>query len=306
MCWINKLLLTIACTFFIFTGVLAQTKAITGTVNDVDGHPLTGVTVRIKGSTLTTTTGTDGSFSINPGNNSKTLVLSYIGMETQEVNIGARISFQIQLKAVNANLDEVVVVGYGTQKKVNLTGSVSTVSAEELTKRPVSNVSNLLQGKVAGLQVSQAYAKPGDESNTIRIRGLGTFSSAGSDPLVLIDGIAGDMSNVDPNDVESVSVLKDAASSAIYGARAANGVILITTKKGKSGRLNIEYNGNVQAQKATRLPDLFFHVGNSRVAVVVCVPSFEGFIFCCYADESCSFFSEPACHQASKAKFGRC
>jgi TonB-linked SusC/RagA family outer membrane protein len=153
-------------------------------------------------------------------------------------------------------LEEVVVVGYGVQKKINLTGSVASVGDVELNKRPTPNVQNLLQGKVSGLQINQSGGTPGADGGTMRIRGVGTFSGAGSDPLVLVDGVQGDISDVDPDNVESVSVLKDAASAAIYGARAANGVILVTTKRGSSKDLSIEYHVTLEAQKATILPDL--------------------------------------------------
>lgn len=233
-------------------------KTVTGTVRDTDGEPVAGASVTIKHKSAGTQTNIDGKFSIE-ASEGDVLVVSAVGFTAQDIIITGSANYSIALKRDVSELDQVVVIGYGTQKKVNLTGSVATVSAAELVKRPVSNVANLLQGKVTGLQVSQAFAKPGAENNTLRIRGLGTFSSAGSDPLVLIDGIAGDMTNLDPNDVESVSVLKDAASGSIYGARAANGVIIITTKKGKSGRLNVDYSGNIQAQKATRLPDLLYN-----------------------------------------------
>ncbi len=236
-----------------------QMAEIKGRVTDEEGKPMAGVSVIVKGTKIGTTTDAEGNYTINvPDNSSKILVFSSVGAEKREVALNGNTNITVTLKATATDQQEVVVVGYGTQKKVNLTGSVSTVSAAELVKRPVSNVANLLQGKVTGLQVTQEYSKPGAEGNTLRIRGLGTFG-AGNDPLVMIDGIAGDMSNLDPNDVESVSVLKDAASGSIYGARAANGVILITTKRGKSGQVRIDYSGNIQAQKATRLPDLLYN-----------------------------------------------
>ncbi|MEO9004884.1 MAG: TonB-dependent receptor [Ginsengibacter sp.] len=252
----KKLFLTIIPVFLVCVIALAQTKNLKGTVNGPENDPLAGVTVQVKGTNVTALTEADGSFIIQASGNVKTLVFSYVGMKTQEVSISGQSNFKIQLQSASGALDEVVLVGYGTQKKVDLTGSISTISAQELTKRPSTNVQNLLQGKIPGLQVSSAYGKPGNEGNTLRIRGVGTFSSAGSDPLVLINGVNGDMTNLDPNDVESISVLKDAASSAIYGARAANGVILITTKKGKAGAPTISLNSSVQAQSATRLPKL--------------------------------------------------
>ena len=255
----KKLLLTIIPVFLFGLIASAQIKTLTGTVKGMENNPLSGVTVQVKGTNITTLTGADGSFSIQTSGREKTLVFSYVGMKTQEVSISGNTDFQIHFEPASGSLNEVVVVGYGTQKKIDLTGSVSTVDANELTKRPSSNVQNLLQGKIPGLEVSSAGGKPGNEGNTLRIRGLGTFSSAGSNPLVLIDGIQGDMTNLDPDDVESISVLKDAASGAIYGAQAANGVILITTKKGKAGVPTISYNSSVQSQSATRLPDLLYN-----------------------------------------------
>ncbi|MCC5937915.1 MAG: TonB-dependent receptor [Lunatimonas sp.] len=228
---------------------------IRGVVKDVGGVPLPGVIVVALGTNIGTVTDGDGSYAITVPDNA-TLSFSFIGFKSQAVVVGNRSVIDVVLEEDLASLDEVVVVGYGTQKKANLTGSVATLAADEIIKRPGTNVANLLQGKVAGLQVSSHSGKPGTENNTLRIRGIGTFSAAGSDPLVLINGIAGDMTNLDPNDIESISVLKDAASSAIYGARAANGVILITTKKGRVGDLYVDIHSNVQVQQATRLPRL--------------------------------------------------
>lgn len=229
--------------------------SISGSVTDENNEGLPGASVVVKGTAIGTTTDLDGNYKLTLQEGG-TIVISFVGYQTQEVEIGNRSEINIQMVPDATQLEEIVVVGFGEQKKVNMTGSVGAVDGNELVKRPVSNVGNLLQGKVAGVQVSQAFAKPGDERNTIRIRGTGTFSGAGSGPLVLINGIAGNMSNLNPDDIESVSVLKDAASSAIYGARAANGVILVTTKRGKNTPLTISYHANVQAQKATRLPDL--------------------------------------------------
>lgn len=158
------------------------------------------------------------------------------------------------MKEDSQALDEVVVVGYGTQKKVNLTGSVSSVNFEEQAlSRPITNVSNALAGISAGVQVMQSSGQPGSDGSTIRIRGVGTLNNA--EPLVLIDGVEGSMDLVNPQDIENISVLKDAASSSIYGSRAANGVILITTKKGKEGKLSVSYTGRLSYAQPTNLID---------------------------------------------------
>ncbi len=243
---------------FMFTNGYSQ-KAISGKItSETDNLPLSNISVTVKGTSTGVTSNNDGTYSIKAAGNS-ILVFSSSTFQKKEISVKNRTLINTTLESSVLDLNEVVVVGYGTQKKVNLTGSVSTISAKELTKRPATNVESLLQGKIPGLDVSSAYGKPGNEGNTLRVRGLGTFSSAGSSPLVLINGVNGDMTNLDPNDVESISVLKDAASSAIYGARAANGVILITTKKGKAGAPSISYNFSIMNQSATRLPDLLYN-----------------------------------------------
>lgn len=228
---------------------------ISGEVRDPDGTPVAGASVKINGKPGGTQTDLSGRFTIEAEVND-VLVISAIGYAEKQITVGAGLNYNISLEKQYSELDQVVVVGYGTQKKINLTGSVASIGGVELTKRPATNVQNLLQGKISGLQVTQGSGKPGADNAELRIRGVGTFSGAGSSPLVLIDGVMGDMTSLNPDDIESVSVLKDAASSAIYGARAANGVILVTTKRGKAKDLTVQYHGNFQVQKATRLPEL--------------------------------------------------
>ena len=243
------------------TGELALAP-IRGKVLDEDGQPLAGASVTNKKSKNSGVTNAQGVFTLN-ASAGDVILISFVGYETREVRITSEnltnsgLTLNVSLAPSETSLEEVVInKGYYSETQRLTTGSVSTVGAQELIKRPVPNVQNLLQGKVAGLQIVQASSMPGDEGNEISLRGKGTFSGVGSTPLVLIDGISGDMSNLDPNDVESISVLRDAASSAIYGARAANGVIVVTTKKGKATALTIEYHGNIQAQQATMLPKL--------------------------------------------------
>lgn len=236
-----------------FTETQQAKKTITGTVTDASGEPIIGANVVESGTTNGTITDLDGNFTLSVSTNA-TITITYIGYVEQKVTVGSQTTFSITLKEDSQALEEVVVVGYGTQKKANLTGSVSSVSFEEQAlSRPITNVSNALSGLSAGVQVQQSSGNPGSDGSKIRIRGVGTLNN--QDPLVLIDGVEGSMDLVNPMDIESVSVLKDAASSSIYGARAANGVILITTKKGTAGKLSVSYSGRISYAQPTNLID---------------------------------------------------
>ncbi|GAB2774426.1 TonB-dependent receptor [Rhabdobacter roseus] len=230
--------------------------AVNGVVNDDKGVGIPGVSVLLKGGTQGTTTNADGAFSLTLPDANGTLVFSSIGFETLEVPLIGRSSLTVQLRPDVKALSEVVVVGYGTQKKVNVTGSVATVDEKFLANRPLTNSEQALQG-ILGVYVNQPTAQPGADGANIRIRGLGTLGS--NDPLVLVDGIAYSLRDINPNDIESISVLKDAASAAIYGNRAANGVILIKTKSGQKGKLKVDYNNYVGFQRVTYLPDAVFN-----------------------------------------------
>ena len=201
-------------------------------MKDTHGEPLIGVNVLVKGSRTGTITDMDGHFLLNEVSPNAMVSISYIGYKTEEIALNNRSSLTITLTEDSEQLDEVVVVGYGTQKKVNLTGSVSSVKFdEELANRPITDASQALSGKVSGVWISQNSGKPGDDGAQLRIRGWGTLNN--SDPLVIIDGVEGVFSQINPSDIESITVLKDAASAAIYGSKAANGVVLVTTKMGK-------------------------------------------------------------------------
>ena len=228
--------------------------SIRGKVSTADGQTLQGVSVTEKGTGNGTTTNERGEFSITVKDGTALLVFSSIGYLTKE--LPANTAFlEVVLQEDLANLDEVVVVGYGTQKKVNVTGSISVVDGETLQNRPITNASQALQG-VQGVYVNQAGGQPGADGATIRIRGMGTIGGTGKlSPLVLVDGVEFSLRDVNPNDIESISVLKDAASTAIYGSRAANGVILVTTKLGRQDRTTIDYSGYAGSQSATYLPD---------------------------------------------------
>ncbi|GAB3910110.1 TonB-dependent receptor [Larkinella knui] len=227
---------------------------ISGTVTDESGGGLPGVSVVLKGTTRGTTTDGKGFYQLGVPDEKAVLVFSFVGYIPQEVTVGNRNNVSVKLENDTKSLSEVVVVGYGTQKKVNLTGAVSSVSSEELVRRPVGQTSAALQGMMPGVTVTQRSGRPGADGGSIRIRGVGTLGN--SDPLILIDGIEGSMNSIDPNLIESVSVLKDAASSSIYGSRAANGVILITTKRAKGGRISVNYNNYIGWQTPTNLPKM--------------------------------------------------
>ncbi|WP_308769979.1 SusC/RagA family TonB-linked outer membrane protein, partial [uncultured Bacteroides sp.] len=231
--------------------VQQSSKKITGSVVDVEGNPVIGANVLEVGTTNGAITDLNGRFSLEVAVGAK-LKISYIGFDDQIVTVGTERNIQIRLKENSEALDEVVVVGYGTQKKVNLTGSVATVKSDKLVNRTTSNVVNMLAGQMPGVTVIQNSGQPGADEGILRVRGLGTMGN--SSAMVIIDGVESTMNSVNPNDIESISILKDAAASAIYGVRAANGVILITTKKGQQGRAIVSYDGYVGWQSATRMP----------------------------------------------------
>lgn len=230
---------------------------ITGKVTDEKGAPVPGVSVVVKGTTKGAITNPNGEFQLTGVDDHAVLTVTSIGYTTQEININGKTQVNISLVPDVSALKQLVVVGYGVQKKANLTGSVSSIGSKELTNRPVTNVSNALQGTMPGVTVTSAErGQPGADAGKIRIRGIGTLNN--SDPVIVIDGVitnVSNLNNINPDDIASMSVLKDAASAAIYGSRAANGVILITTKQGKKGAPQVVYNAYVGKQDPTRLPD---------------------------------------------------
>lgn len=231
-----------------------QGTPVSGVVTDDQGQPLPGVTISLAESAeLLTTTGESGEFQVTVAADA-TLLFSLIGYSTAEVSTVDNRRLQVQLIPEVANLEEVVVVGFGTTRKVNLTGAVTALSGEDLAKRQVGQTSMALQGMAPGVTVTQSSGQPGVDAGTIRIRGIGTLNN--SNPLVLVDGVVMSLDNIDVSSIESISVLKDAASSAIYGSRAANGVILITTKRGKSGEFSLTYDAYVGKQTPTDLPEM--------------------------------------------------
>jgi len=240
---------------FMAGSVFAQTKTLSGTVTGEDGAPIPGVTVMVKGTAVGTVTDLDGKYNLTgvPAD-AETLVVSYIGMKTQEIEIGNQTVINATLAPDVVGVDEVVVVGYGTQQKKSLTGSVASVTADELRAVPSANAASRLQGRVAGVTITNDNSPGGDVS--VRIRGYGTINN--NDPLYVIDGVptTGGLSRINPNDIESMTVLKDASSAAIYGVRAANGVVIITTKRGKAGKPKVSFDARYGVQRTINKLDL--------------------------------------------------
>ena len=239
--------------------VVQQQAVCKGTVVDSNGEPVVGASVFAvsNGHKKGSVTDLDGNFEIDGIASGSSLTISYVGYKTQQVTWNGK-DLKVTLQESSEMLDNVVVVGYGTQKKVNLTGAVSVVSSKTLDSRPVTSVAQALQGEVPGLNFSVGNGGGSLKSRMgLNIRGIGTIGEgSNAAPLVLIDGSEGDLYSISPNDIESISVLKDASSSAIYGSRAAFGVILVTTKSGKEGRTNVSYNGNVRFSTATQIPEM--------------------------------------------------
>ncbi|RXF68634.1 TonB-dependent receptor [Arcticibacter tournemirensis] len=227
---------------------------VSGTVTDQKtGDPLPGVSVKVKGSTLGTVTNIQGKYSIDVPGARSVLVFSFVGFENEELEVSQTAVLNVVMKEKNNSLEEVVVVGYGTQKKVNVIGSVATINSKTIENRSATTLSSSLSGLAAGVYVRTTTGKPGADGASIMIRGTGTISS--TSPLVVIDGIVGSMDAVNPNDVDNISILKDAATAAIYGSAASNGVILITTKKGNKGKTNITYTGLSSIAKPNDVPE---------------------------------------------------
>ncbi len=232
----------------------ARRYTVKGTVTDLKGTPVDGASVLLQGRAGGTVTNAAGIFELPGITENDVLEISYTGFATQTVMPAGAKRLLVKLEEQAASLTDVVVVGYGTQKKTNITGAVSVLQGQALTMRPVGQASAALEGLAAGVTVTQRSGAPGGDGGSIRIRGVGTFSSAGADPYVVVDGVDGSLNSIDPNLIESITILKDAASASIYGSRGANGVILVTTKRGKASSLTVGYSGYAGWQKATNLP----------------------------------------------------
>jgi TonB-linked SusC/RagA family outer membrane protein len=249
----NVVRLTLVCLFLALASVASAQQTIKGTIKDATGETIIGATVQEEGSSTGTVTDLDGNFSLTVSGN-KPLVISYVGMKTQRLNVKGKSVLNITLEDEATNLNDVVVIGYGTVRKKDLTGAVNTVKGADLAKVPVTNVAEALTGKLAGVQITTADGSP-DAEMIIKVRGGGSITGDNS-PLYIIDGFpASSMSDISPSDIEDITVLKDAASTAIYGAQGANGVILITTKGAKSGKTTVSYNGYIQGKTISKTLD---------------------------------------------------
>ncbi|WKN43753.1 SusC/RagA family TonB-linked outer membrane protein [Tunicatimonas pelagia] len=244
-------------------GLVAHAQQITGTITDTEGEPLVGATILEKGTSNGTVSDIDGKYAINVTADDAILIFSYIGYISEEETLNSRSSIDIALVEDIASLDEIVVIGYGTQRRQNVSAAISTISTEAIEGRPVADFTNAIQGQVAGLQITNSSGRPG-AGTQVQIRGTGSITG-NSNPLYVIDGTiistsgggAGDpLATINPADIESINVLKDASAAAIYGARAANGVIIVTTKRGASGKANISLNAFTGVQQATNTLDL--------------------------------------------------
>src|SRR5690606_27810925 len=242
--------------FMLSSQVNAQQRTVSGTVRaEEDGEPLVGVTVSLKGTTFGTTTNDNGGYSISVPNNASVLVFTYVGYTSREITVGSNQTINVSLTTDDRSLDEIVVVGYGTQRKSDLTGSVSSVKGEDLTMLPTQRADQALQGRAAGVMVLNTDGAPGGNT-TIRIRGMNSIQG-GNSALIVIDGLqGGNLNSLNPNDIESLEVLKDASATAIYGSQGANGVILITTKMGRVGKPTINYSYDVGVSSLRKKMDL--------------------------------------------------
>jgi len=226
---------------------------VSGKVTDKDNTPIPGVTVMVKGTSVGINTDGEGRFSLSIPSTATTLVFSFVGLQSQEIEIGNNTVFNVVMSETAVGLDEVVVVGYGTQKRETVSGAINQVSTAVLLKSPQANISNMMTGRIPGIMTKQVSGTPGMDQSKIRIRGSGTFTGS-ADPLILVDGVeSSSFNNLDPNEIENISVLKDASATAVYGVRGANGVILVTTKRGSIGKPVISFSSNVGIVKFTDL-----------------------------------------------------
>lgn len=287
----NLIVLTLKATATNIPNSSDNRTTITGTVLDETGTPVIGANIIVKGTGRGTITDLNGHYSLE-ASPQDVLLISYVGYLNQEQTVGNRKVVNVQLVEDLQSIEEVVVIGYGTQKRVNLTGSVASVSSEALAKRQVGQTSLALQGAAPGVTVTQRSGQPGLDAGDIRIRGIGTLNN--SNPLILVDGLEMGINSLDVSTIESISVLKDAASSSIYGSKAANGVILITTKRASEGKFNISYNGYLAWQNPTNLPE---KVGALEHILMLNESKINAGAGVVYTDEQIKAWSDPGANR---------
>lgn len=235
--WIRLFILPLL--FFVggITNTFAQSGIkITGKVIDASKMEVIGANVMVKGTSVGVITDLNGEYTITVPDEKSVLVFSFVGYRSQEQIVGKKRKIDILLEDDSKALDEVVVIAYGTQSKATLTGALSSIDSKELIKSPVASITNVLAGSLPGVSTVQTSGQPGSDAASIYVRGVGSLSSASSSPLILVDGVERDFSQIDPNEIENLSILKDASSTAVFGVRGANGVVLVTTKRGKNGK----------------------------------------------------------------------
>ena len=236
-----------------YTNLIQQQIQVSGIVKDGTGNPIIGATVQVKNTTTGVITDFDGRYLVNVQNKDAVLVVSFIGFKSQEIKIGDRRNINVTLIEDNQMLEEVTVVAYGVQKKATLTGAISSVGTDALIKSPNASISNSLAGQLPGVSSMQASGQPGADDAKIFVRGVGSLTESGATPLILVDGVERSFFQMDPNEIESINVLKDASATAVFGVRGANGVILVTTRRGEEGKTKISVTSNVGIQTPTRI-----------------------------------------------------
>lgn len=229
---------------------------VVGTVTDANGESVIGATVRVKGTTTGVITDIDGHYQIAIPDGNVVLEFSFIGYQTQEIKVNGRKSINVSLQENVQALEEVTVVAYGVQKKATLTGAISSVGTDALLKSPSASVANSLAGQLPGVSSMQVSGQPGADDAKIFVRGVGSLTEGGAAPLILVDGVERSFSQMDPNEIESINVLKDASATAVFGVRGANGVVLVTTRRGQEGKAKVSINSTVGLQVPTRVLDI--------------------------------------------------
>lgn len=252
--YLQNFFLSLVFVFVTLESFAQNTITVKGKITDETGIGMPSATVKVKGTTTTAVSDNNGNYSIGVPDKTAVLVFSFVNYKTQEITVGEKTTILVKLESASNELEQVVVVGYGTQKKTSLTAAVSTIKGDKVANLPVANLSNTFGGRAPGLIVTQGSGEPGQDGASLLIRGIGT--TGGTAPLVIVDGVPRTLGQLDPQSVENITFLKDAAAVAPYGVAGANGVILVTTKRGNTGKPQLIYNGSYGIQNPTHLPEM--------------------------------------------------